>query len=101
MLTLTIFLQMFEKGSHVKQGNVAETKYTLQCAFSAENHVQMACEFHDLNMDLGQLRVCLTIASNSYTHRYARISDYYHKIPIFNYAASSENLLFEYTKPKA
>ena len=61
---------MFEKGSDVKQGNVAETKHAPQCAFSAENHVQMAREFHDLNLDLGRRPACLTIASNSYTHRY-------------------------------
>ena len=65
---------MFEKGSDVKQSNVTERKYGPQCAllgvlgmgyiillwhslslpynyFSNKNHIQMAREFHDLNMD--------------------------------------------------
>ena len=54
---------MFEKGNDVKQGNVTETKYDQQCAFSDKIHVQMARDFHDLNMDLRRLPVCLTIAS--------------------------------------
>ena len=44
-------VQMFEKGSDVKQCNVTETKYGSECAFSVKNHVQIACKFHDLNMD--------------------------------------------------
>ena len=63
-LTMTIFLLMLEKGSDVKQGNVTETKYSPQRAFSVKNHVQTAHKFHDLNMDLRGLSVCLTIASN-------------------------------------
>ena len=55
-LTFTFFLQMFEKGSDVKQGNVTETKFGPQCPLSAKNHVQMARELQDLNMDLRRLR---------------------------------------------
>ena len=66
----SLVLQMFEKDSDVKQGNITATKYGLQCTFSAKNHVQMARKFHDLNMDLGRLLVCLTIASNNFTHSY-------------------------------
>ena len=62
-LTLTFFLQMFEKGSDLKKkSNVTERCKARKAQFQLKKPVQKARKFHDLNMDF--------VASNNFMHRY-------------------------------